>query len=383
MVKTNSKTKRHIVLWVVIILSLAIAEYYLINKYVDEDTHGKVIEDRTLTTNEQDFFEEYFLDNPGFVRNFYDEPADLSISMILDMGQGIDKIKTLSTKEKLNIIESDFQNNENYTYLYANPETAFNIIIDASLMRDLYNEKTGDKYNNTKKTTHWTYNQAYDIYYNAIPYGNEDSYPNYYTFSNIKITDNSVYNIAYTAYYKPTIDSPDYTPNYKEELYSGILTIKKTTATQYHFISNVLTEHLAYINTMLNYNINYDFNNIIKTTDITTDKDYYNDSKTHKINISKYNSVNELSTAYALKITPVAAELYEETYYFDNFGDLSMYVIHYPDGLATYYYFVNDIIDAKYEVLNNNEFSFKAYTETIKTESEFILENIDKINILN
>ena len=381
--RTNKKATGHIILWAIIILSLAIAEYYLINKYVDEDAYGKIVEDRTLTTNEQEFFSEYLLNNKGFSQNFYDTTKDLNLSYIVGTGQGNDLTKELTTDEKKNIVMSDFKNVTNYDYLVANPADAFNIILDGIKLRSLFNDKTGDKYNNSETSQLWPYNREYDVYYNSIGYGIEESFPNHYNLTNIKITDNSVYTINYTTYYKPTSDSPDYRPNYKEELYSGVITLKKIDETHYHFVSNVVTEMISLINTMKNYHSTYDLNTVIATTTKTMDKTYYGDGTKHKVTITKYIATEDSSHAYAIKVVPFKDDLYEEMYHFDNNGDLAMYVMTDKDNLSTYYSFSNDVLNAKYEELQDDKFEFKAYTKSIEAEGEYILSEVKKIDILN
>lgn len=377
--KKKQKSKGHIALWAILILSLAIAEYYLINKYVTEDSIGKVIEDRTLTTNEQEFFKDKFLSNPGFLRNFYDTPKNLSIPMILEVGQGNDKIKILTNEEKQNIIETDFKNTGNYSYLYANPETAFNIILDGSLLRTMYNDLTNDKYSNSAKADHYVYNHEYDVYYNAVSYDNTGSYANHYSLSNIKITDNSVYQITYTAYYVPDLNNL----NYKETLYRGVVTLKKEKGDKYYFVSNIVNEHLVHINYMKNFENKYNFNTIIATKTKTMDKTYYGGEAKRKVTLSKYKAIDPLNNNYVVKVVPNEVSLYDEVYSFDENNNLIMYIKKTPEKLATYYSFTNGVLEAKYEQLPNEKFNFKAFTKEIKEEGKDILNKVKEINILD
>lgn len=247
------KPRNKILLGGILFLAVASTSYYLIDRYVvgdeqknNENENNTTDEPitRALKTDEQTFFSELFLDNPGFLMNFYSTATDLSISLILEKGQGSNLLKELTTAQKTAIINADFATASNYADLIANPDSAFNVIVDANLMRALYNDKTGLTYTNENSSNLWIYNETYDVYYNAIPYGMESSFNNYYTFDDATI-DGTVYNINYTAYYKPTADSPDYNasdPNYKEKLYDGQIVLEEISAGHYHFKSNLQDE---------------------------------------------------------------------------------------------------------------------------------------------
>ena len=60
-----------------------------------------------------------------------------------------------------------------------------------------------------------------------------------------------------------------------------------------------------------------------------------------------------------------------------------MYVMTDKDNLSTYYSFSNDVLNAKYEELQDDKFEFKAYTKSIEAEGEYILSEVKKIDILN
>lgn len=237
-----------IILGVFIVLILAVGGYYLLTQTSKTDkekqdekdakTDSKVVE-RVLTKTEQEFFTEYFINNPGFTSNFYETVKDLSIPMILEVGQGSTRTKTLTKEEKLKIIETDLTSAENYDYLVENPDSAFNLIIEGKLARDLFEDKTGDKYHNDKETILWEYNKEYDVYYNQAGYGLEGSFANYYEFGKATIIEDTNYQIPYTAYYHPEAETPNVNPDFKEKIRSGHITLKKISNTKYYFVSNI------------------------------------------------------------------------------------------------------------------------------------------------
>ena len=376
--RTNIRNRRFAFLWIVCIFILAIFEYYFITNYTGHVSYGHTIESRSLTSKEKVFFSEYFLNNAGFSMNFYDDITYLTIPKILDAGQGINLKKELTTKEKTDVINQDLKYLSTYFNLLEKPDTAFNHILSGKKLRELFISRTGYKEVGNNSTTHYLYNSKYDIYHNALLYESE-KYPNNYEFENVEITSNGYYFIKYTAFYKVTGDDPkngEYAPNQKEELYSGIIVLKKQNNKHYHFFSNSITNHLAYISKIENYDNKYNISNNIYSITKMLPATYYGDDKEHKATISKFTSGDNM---VMYRVVPAVKTLCEEIYYFTN-NKLTMYVQITPKGNTTYYYFENNIVDAKYQTLNDGSTVFQAYTQSIKSVSELL---INKASIIN
>lgn len=190
---------------------------------------------RDLTTTEITFFNQYFLDNTGFIANFYDSPSNLSIINILTKDFTSFEPTTLTANQ----IETIRANNSEIE-----ADNQINLALAGPALRDIFTNRTGEEYDNEDEPGLWSYSTELDVYYNYKPYGIESDFNNYYTFEQLEITDNH-YVVDYTAYYKPATDSPDYdsgNPDYKKQLYEGMITLIKISDDHYHFYANVKQE---------------------------------------------------------------------------------------------------------------------------------------------